>query len=106
MSHKLLKYSKTVLGCVLLLFGITAGAGCGVSDPEEETSGIEFFVAPDGQDDAAGTEDAPLASLQEAWQRVCDMQNSTNEQVVITLRGGAYRQTASCRLETARMFPC
>ncbi len=59
----------------------------------KESLATEIFVAPDGNDAAAGTEQAPVATLKEALARVAGKGGAT-----ITMRGGLYSFREAARL--------
>ena len=63
----------------------------------------DIFVAPDGDDTAAGSIDAPLASLERARDRA----RQAGEESLIWLRGGSYRlagpRPARWRCENCRV---
>lgn len=56
----------------------------------------QYFVSPDGNDDANGSKMAPLASLVQAIQK--GSQSSSADTLVITLLPGVYHQTKSVTL--------
>jgi hypothetical protein len=55
----------------------------------------ELFVATNGSDGAAGTLAAPLATLDEARQRVRTLLTATNADITVWLRGGTYALTGT-----------
>ncbi len=65
--------------------GGVAGASGGVGD-----DGSSFFVAPDGDDAASGTQDDPFATLERARDAVRDINADMTEDIRVYLRGGRY----------------
>ena len=63
------------------------------------------WVAPEGSDQAAGTVDAPLASLQAAFSRVRTLRQTVDAsqlgEVHIVMRGGTYRLASTLQLTPA-----
>ena len=61
----------------------------------------EFFVSPSGQDDQAGSEKKPFASLEKARNRVRELhQGSPNEPVTVWLESGEYRRHGTFELSS------
>ncbi|MBN2129124.1 MAG: right-handed parallel beta-helix repeat-containing protein [Sedimentisphaerales bacterium] len=54
-------------------------------------SGAEFYVAPDGNDDASGTKETPFRSLERARDAVRSLNNDMSEDIVVWLREGVHR---------------
>lgn len=85
--------------CVLVLAGLLllpSFAGCAekggtVEVPDE--NGIVLYVAPDGDDTAAGTEKAPLATLAGAREKVRTLLPAAEEPVTVLFREGDYIMT-------------
>ena len=83
-----------ILACCLLL---PALFGCAESQDEPtetapipESGGITLFVSPDGNDSAAGTMDAPLASLAGAKEKVRTLLPTAESPITVYFRGGEY----------------
>jgi len=81
-----------VLQYTMLLIALCAFAGgCG-NDDHGPAPRTEFWVSPQGDDGAAGTADAPFASLERARDAIRALPAvKRNGNVVVTLKGGAYR---------------
>jgi hypothetical protein len=76
---------------VLLMALCAFASGCGNGDhgPAPRT---EFWVSPQGDDGAAGTADAPFASLERARDAIRALPAvQRNGDVLVTLKGGTYR---------------
>ncbi len=60
--------------------------------PEEVAAGMQLYVAPDGSDSAAGTIDAPLATLEGARDKIREIKKSGLPQggITVNLREGVY----------------
>ena len=68
-------------------------AGCwvpAVGCEESPQPRFEYYVAPDGDDDAAGSIDAPFASVARAQQAVREDHPQLQHDVTVFLRGGRY----------------
>ena len=78
---------RVVAGVTVACLALAAAAGWAAvaSDADETPSGPEHWVAADGDDAAAGTQDAPWATLQHAVDEATP--GST-----VTVRGGVYAQ--------------
>ena len=67
-----------------------------------ESGPIVLWVSPDGNDEAEGTKEAPLATLQQALLNVRQMRQTAEEgtlgEMHIVLRGGTYRLTSTLTL--------
>ncbi len=76
------------------------GAGCvwvavlGLAGVSTARAAVEFWVAPGGNDAAAGTLAAPLATLEGARQRVAALRADMADDIIVYLRGGEYRLDA------------
>lgn len=93
MSKQLSQWSQNALRFIWVVLGCFVFVGCFWSDAANEKSVVELFVAPQGNDEAAGTVDAPLATLERAGARICELRDCNS--VIITLRGGVYPRDAS-----------
>ena len=71
--------------CTVMLTGVCQGFTVFAQD-----NAIEIFVAPNGDDSAAGTIDAPLKSLEGAKDKVASLRNNDNVPVNVYFRGGVY----------------
>ncbi len=93
-AHKSVNHlmKMRLVGLAVALFGVT----CAV--PAETWTGVEFWVAPDGNDTNPGTREQPLASISLALRKVRELRRLTNAAVAngarIVLRGGVYQLTA------------
>lgn len=69
-----------------------------------ESGPIVLWISPDGNDEAEGTKEAPLATLQQALLNVRRMRQTAEEgtlgEVHIVLRGGTYRLNSILTLTT------
>ncbi|QNN20866.1 right-handed parallel beta-helix repeat-containing protein [Planctomycetales bacterium ZRK34] len=67
------------------------------------TSGLHVHVSPAGDDAAAGTKGAPLATLAAARDRVREIQKTAEkpEPIAVVLHDGVYRQTEPLKFEAA-----
>ena len=59
-----------------------------------------FYVSPDGDDSADGSEDAPFATLERARDAVRAINGSMTGDIVVRLRGGDYRITKPVDFDT------
>jgi hypothetical protein len=76
---------------VLLMALCAFASGCGNGD-HGLVPRTEFWVSPQGDDGAAGTADAPFASLERARDAIRALPAAQrNGYVVVTLKGGTYR---------------
>jgi len=71
----------------LLAGFLSAVVGCGVKAPMVKPEPITIYVAPDGNDNADGSEGAPIASIQRALLEVRSRRGANR---TIYLRGGTY----------------
>ncbi len=87
----MMNFAKVLPYTMLLIALCTLAGGCGNGDhgPAPRT---EFWVSPQGDDGAAGTADAPFASLERARDAIRALPAARrNGDVVVTIRGGTYR---------------
>ncbi len=86
-----MNFAKVLPYTMLLIALCALAGGCGNGDhgPAPRT---EFWVSPQGDDGAAGTADAPFASLERARDAIRALPAARrNGDVVVTIRGGTYR---------------
>lgn len=72
-----------VLGFLTVILGV----GCAVVPP---SGSIEFYVAPDGDDRAAGTAERPWRTLEQARDRIRRLNKNMQRDIIVYLRGGVY----------------
>ena len=88
-----MKFRSLLLLFTGLLLGLTARAGSTV-----------FWIAPDGRDDATGTQEQPFATLTRASEALrAHMQKPRTEEVVVRLREGIYRLDRPWELTAAEL---
>ena len=88
-----MKFRSLLLLFTGLLLGLTARAGSTV-----------FWIAPDGRDDATGTQEQPFATLTRASEALrAHMQKPRSEEVVVRLREGIYRLDRPWELTAAEL---
>ena len=89
---------KVVLRCLSVLFALLLLCVFLTSTSSAE----EFFVSPDGNDQNAGTLDAPMASIASAQAKVrAFKQANPDEAVTVYLRGGKYYLSQPVVFESA-----
>lgn len=95
-------------GTVLLVTGLIITASCkqfpaGRTNRETASAAVNYFVAPDGNDAAAGTKAAPLATLEAARNRIRALKKAGGLPAggaAVFVRGGTYSLTnAFCLTE-------
>ena len=85
-------HPAAVLRYLVLLIALCAFAGGCDNGNQGPVPLTEFWVSPTGNDGAAGTADAPFASLEGARNAIRALPAARrNGYVVVTLRGGTYR---------------
>ncbi len=82
---------KILLWVLLIVLCIQCSGISGVVFAKDATNEIAIYCAPDGNDSAAGTIDAPLATLDAARQMVQKVKNQNPKTpVTVYFRGGEY----------------
>ncbi len=82
------KIISLLITAVIMLSGVCAAANDG-----GDVTGMIIYVAPDGNDAAAGTEDAPLATLKGARDKVREIKAESGlpqNGITVYFRGGEY----------------
>ena len=87
----------------LATFAVAAilGSALAATSPASAADGPALYVAPGGDDSAAGTIDAPLATLEGARDRIRDLKadSALPDGMSVFLRGGEYERSASFLLD-------
>ena len=87
----MMNFAKVLQYTMLLIALCGLAGGCG-NDDHGPAPRTEFWVSPQGDDGAAGTADAPFASLERARDAIRALPTARrNGDVVVTIRGGTYR---------------
>ena len=76
--------------CLLSSSDAGAGKARQASLPTFATSKHRLYVAPDGNDENAGTAEKPFRTLDRARQAVRQINENMTGDIVVTLRGGTY----------------
>lgn len=86
--------------CTAFLLAVGLALAPAGAQPASAAGPFEVYVSPDGDDSAAGTEDAPLKSLEAARDalRVERAANGLDEGATVYLRGGSYPRSESFEL--------
>ncbi len=84
----------------VLVLTILALAGLNGCSTETSPARIEFWVSPQGSDNAAGTADSPFATIKQARNAIRSLpQAQRSGDIVVTLKGGTYRLDQTLTLD-------
>lgn len=83
------------------MLALVATVTPGQASAQPEPRPVQLYVAPSGDDDAAGTIDDPFATLARARREVRELTPDMDSDLVVNLRGGTYRLHRALRLDAA-----
>ena len=99
-------WKTAALVLVTLPAALAAGAGFDITLPAPYAADVVNWAAPDGDDGAAGTESAPLATLAGAARKAAEVKKDAPEKsVAVYFKEGIYPLTETAVFEGLRA-PC
>ena len=97
--HRFFRSGVSVLAGAAMIVN-SSGIRLFPSDAATDTSGIVFYVSPDGSDSGSGSIDSPFRSIEAARDAVRECNGNMTGDITVYLRGGDYRITEPIIFDT------